>query len=223
MGGYDAAMKIILAHCREAALEFFLGLHVEESEILELPQETASVRRSDFPIRVRASDGRVFIVLLEVQSRWEPNVPLRLLERRRDIMMESYAYELIKKEGYKEGVRLGIEQGLRQGIEQGLQQGTLEATREHIMETSVWKAVSWLSQRHPRVPPGTARRVVKVSRPCVYALLKEVTHVSQRMHVHTRYHYRLGRTHVQRGQSHEGERHSHPARPEKRPACWCAQ
>ena len=250
MGGYDAAMKVILAHCREAALEFFLGLHVEESEILELPQETASVRRSDFPIRVRASDGRVFIVLLEVQSRWEPNVPLRLLEydaryrlktglsvlpvvmlltpggsvvesfedggiryrfqvislaamdaqkvlewgnpclmpfvglmrggsqifqraeeavygsslgrsdkadlltgmallsglvdkdlprrlleRRRDIMMESYAYELIKKEGYEEGIRSGIEQGLQQGIEQGLQQGTLEATREHILET----------------------------------------------------------------------------------------
>jgi predicted transposase YdaD len=242
MGGCDAAMKVILAHCRQAALEFFLGLDVAESEILELPQETASVRRSDFPIRIRLADGRVFIVLLEVQSRWEPQVPLRLLEydaryrlktglsvlpvvmlltpsgnvvehfedeglryrfrvislaamdaqrvlelgnpclmpfvglmrggaeifqmaeeaiyesslghsdkadlltgmallsglvhkdlprrlleRRRDIMMESYAYELIKKEGYEEGVR--------SGIQEGIQQGTLEATREHILET----------------------------------------------------------------------------------------
>ncbi|MBC7359662.1 MAG: hypothetical protein H5U10_14110 [Desulfacinum sp.] len=242
MGSYDAAMKVILAHCREAALEFFLGLEVEESEILELPQETASVRRSDFPIRVRTDDGRVFIVLLEVQSRWEPQVPLRLLEydaryrlktglsvlpvvmlltpsgsvvesfedeglryrfrvislaamdaqqvvergnpclmpfvglmrggpevfqmaeeaiygsglgrsdkadlltgmallsglldkdlprklleRRRDIMMESYAYELIKKEGYEEG--------LRSGVQQGIQQGTLHALRELILET----------------------------------------------------------------------------------------
>jgi len=32
MGSYDAAIKVILAHCREAALEFFLGLDVAESE-----------------------------------------------------------------------------------------------------------------------------------------------------------------------------------------------
>ncbi|MEJ5349871.1 MAG: Yae1 family protein [Desulfosoma sp.] len=270
MGGYDAAVKVVLSHCRQAALEYFLGLDVAESELLELPQETATVRRSDFPIRVHTSDGRVFIVLLEVQSRWEPQVPLKLLEydvryrlktgltvypavmllvpsgnvvesfendfihyrfrvislaamdarkvlesgnpclmpfvglmrggsevfqmaeeviyesqlkrsdkadlltgmallsglvdkdlprklldRRRDIMTESYAYELIKKEGYEEGLRSGIErgrqegleqglekglekgleQGLERGLEQGMQQGTLEATREHIIET----------------------------------------------------------------------------------------
>ncbi len=80
MGVCDAAVKVILAHCRQAALEYFLGLDVTDSELLELPQETASVRRSDFPIRVQTSDGRVFIVLLEVQSRWEPQMPLRLLE-----------------------------------------------------------------------------------------------------------------------------------------------
>jgi hypothetical protein len=80
MGSYDAAVKVILGHCRQAALEHFLGLQVEESEFLELPQETATVRLSDFPIRVRTRDGSVFVVLLEVQSRWEPDLPLRLLE-----------------------------------------------------------------------------------------------------------------------------------------------
>uniref|UniRef100_A0A832EBV4 Transposase (putative) YhgA-like domain-containing protein n=1 Tax=Desulfacinum infernum TaxID=35837 RepID=A0A832EBV4_9BACT len=80
MGSYDAAVKVILSHCRQAALEYFLGLEVVESEVMELPQETASLRRSDFPIRVRTPEGRVFIVLLEVQSRWEPELPLRLLE-----------------------------------------------------------------------------------------------------------------------------------------------
>lgn len=80
MGSYDAAVKVILGYCRQAALEYFLGLQVKESEFLELPQETATVRRSDFPIRVRTHDDRVFVVLLEVQSRWEPDVPLRLLE-----------------------------------------------------------------------------------------------------------------------------------------------
>ncbi|WP_448383570.1 hypothetical protein [Desulfosoma sp.] len=80
MGSYDAAVKVILSHCRQAALEYFLALEVVESEIMELPQETASLRRSDFPIRVRTPEGRLFIVLLEVQSRWEAELPLRLLE-----------------------------------------------------------------------------------------------------------------------------------------------
>jgi len=238
MGAYDIAVKVILSHCRETALEYFLNLPVQWSEILELPQETPSVRRADFPIRVRTTDGEDLVVLLEVQSQWEPEVPLRLLEydaryrlktglsvvpavmllrhapsaldhfqdrylsyrfhllslatldardivatgkpclmpfvglmkggakllgdaenilyqsdlsrsqkadlltgmallaglvspefprklfeRRKDIMMESAAYEMIKKEGYEEGIQRGLEQGLQQGLEKGLQQG----------------------------------------------------------------------------------------------------
>jgi hypothetical protein len=80
MASYDAAVKVILTHCRDAALNYFLNLPVVESDILELPQETATLRRSDFPMRVRTEDGRVFVVLLEVQSRWERDLPLRLLE-----------------------------------------------------------------------------------------------------------------------------------------------
>jgi len=88
MGSYDAAVKVILSHCRQAALEYFLGLEVVESEVMEVPQETASLWRSDFPIRVRTPEGRLFLVLLEVQSRWEND------------MRESVADEMIKKEGY---------------------------------------------------------------------------------------------------------------------------
>lgn len=54
-------------------------------------------------------------------------------------MMESYAYELMKKEGYEEGVR--------SGIEQGLQQRTLEASREHILETSDLARIGLLMPR----------------------------------------------------------------------------
>ncbi|WP_448383464.1 hypothetical protein [Desulfosoma sp.] len=89
MGSYDAAVKVILSHCRQAALEYFLGLEVVESEIVEFPQETASLRRSDFPIRVRTPEGRLFIVLLEVQSRWEPELPLRLFGIRRTVSPEN--------------------------------------------------------------------------------------------------------------------------------------
>jgi len=248
MGSYDAAMKVILSHCRQAALEYFLGLELEDSEILEIAQETASLRRSDVPVRVRTRDGRVFVVLLEVQSRWKSDVPLRLLEydvrhrlhtglsvlpvvllltpsanvvecfedggiryrfqvlsfaamdaqkvvelgnpclmpfvglmrggkdhfdraeqilydsglerqhkadlltgmallsglvstdlpqkllsKRKDIMRESAAYELIKKEGFEEGLQEGMERGLRQGMERGLRQGFVQSARRLLL------------------------------------------------------------------------------------------
>jgi len=60
MGSYDAAVKVILSRCRQAALEYFLVLEVVESEVMEWPQETASLRRSDFPIRVRTPGGTSF-------------------------------------------------------------------------------------------------------------------------------------------------------------------
>ena len=39
-----------------------------------------SLRRSDMPVPVRTRDGRVFVVLLAVQSRREADAPLRLSE-----------------------------------------------------------------------------------------------------------------------------------------------
>ena len=41
-------------------------------------------------------------------------------------MIESAAYEIIKKEGFEEG--------LKQGLQQGLQQGLLEEAREMVLE-----------------------------------------------------------------------------------------
>jgi|GEM_PF-2629375 len=34
MGSHDAAMKVILSHFRQVALEYFLGLELEDSESL---------------------------------------------------------------------------------------------------------------------------------------------------------------------------------------------
>jgi hypothetical protein len=277
MASYDAAVKVILTHCREAALHYFLNLQVVESDILELPQETTTLRRSDFPMRVRTEDGRVFVVLLEVQSRWERDVPLRLLEydvryrlktglsvlpavllltpggavvecledgglryafrvislaaldagdvlrtgdpclypfiplmkggldifdeaeraiadrlpagrdradlltgmallsgliskelpqkllsRRRDIMMESAAYEMIKKEGYDEG--------LQQGIQQGVQQGMLEDAREMVLEA--------LAERFGVIPAELEKCVLAMdSRRQLKELLRQVLRV----------------------------------------------
>jgi hypothetical protein len=80
---YDIASKVLMERCREEILRRFLGITVLESTILEeLPQETVSVKRSDFPILVTNEDGRRQLVLLEIQTRWERQFPLRLLDYR---------------------------------------------------------------------------------------------------------------------------------------------
>lgn len=80
MGATDIAAKVVMGHCREAALEFFLGLDVQEASLLDLPQETATLRRTDYPFQILDSQGRSRIVLLEFQVEWRANLPLRLLE-----------------------------------------------------------------------------------------------------------------------------------------------
>ena len=45
-----------------------------------------------------------------------------LLSRRRDIMIESVAYEIIKEEGIREGIEKGMERGIVEGMEKGVRQ-----------------------------------------------------------------------------------------------------
>ena len=243
---YDIAAKVLLEKCREEILRRFLGLSVRESTLLEeLPQETVSLKRTDFPLLVTDETGSTRLVLLEIQSRWDRKIPLRLLEyrsrylikyggevlscvlllkssaasstcyedsevtfrfklipiyeqdarriieekvlcllpfvplmkhgegladradellyesalprgdkadmltvmtilsglvsrdlprlllsRRRDIMIESAAYDLIKEEGIREGLR----QGLEKGLEQGLEKGKLQEAQEAVLD-----------------------------------------------------------------------------------------
>ncbi len=246
---YDIALKELLRHCSRAILEHLVGLPVQESELLQVPQETTSVRRSDFPLRVVTADGEELLVLVELQARWERQLPLRLLEyrtrhmlredfdaltvvlllqpggrvqevyqdrevryqyrvvrvyeadarevvergpvcllplvplmrggealadeadrriyesdldrtaradmltvmailgglvsaelprrllqRRRDIMIESAAYELIKEEGRIEGLREGLERGRAEGLREGLEKGLEKGRREGLLE-----------------------------------------------------------------------------------------
>ena len=62
----------------------------------------------------------------------------KLIERRRDIMIESAAYEIIKKEGFEEGYHKGKEEGLKEGIlkgkEEGFKEGILKGIEEGIRE-----------------------------------------------------------------------------------------
>ncbi|GAB6162626.1 hypothetical protein JCM12298_17850 [Desulfothermus naphthae] len=39
-------------------------------------------------------------------------IPMKLIKRKRDIMIDSAAYEIIKREGFEEGIQQGLEQGI---------------------------------------------------------------------------------------------------------------
>ncbi len=49
-----------------------------------------------------------------------------LIERRRDMMMQSIGYELIKKEGLEEGYKKGLQEGIALGREEGIALGREE-------------------------------------------------------------------------------------------------
>ncbi len=46
-----------------------------------------------------------------------------LLKRRRDLMIQSFGYELIKQEGLEEGLEKGLKEGFKQGFQEGLEEG----------------------------------------------------------------------------------------------------
>jgi flagellar biosynthesis/type III secretory pathway protein FliH len=77
-------------------------------------------------------------------------------------MMESAAYEMIKKEGYDEG--------LQQGIQQGVQQGMLEDAREMVLEA--------LAERFGVIPADLEKCVLAMdSRRQLKELLRQVLRV----------------------------------------------
>ena len=80
---YDIALKELLRNCSRPILHRWLGIPVTDCTLIEeAPQETTSLRRSDFPLRVIDDQGRAMLVLIELQTRWQPQMPLRLLEYR---------------------------------------------------------------------------------------------------------------------------------------------
>ncbi len=93
---YDITAKVLIEKSHREILQHFLGLSVLESTLLKpLPQQTATLRSSDFPLLVTDARGQRSLVVLEVQSEWEWEVPFRLLEYRcRHILRERLAEAL---------------------------------------------------------------------------------------------------------------------------------
>ena len=80
---YDVAAKVLIDICRDEILRRFLHLNVGQSTLIDaLPQETVSVKRSDFPMKVVDPEGGQTLVILEIQTQWHAQVPLHLLDYR---------------------------------------------------------------------------------------------------------------------------------------------
>ena len=78
---YDVASKRLADLGVESLLSRFLQIEVEDSQLIEeLPQETATLRSSDFPILVKDKSKNELIVLLEFQTWWKSDLPLRVGE-----------------------------------------------------------------------------------------------------------------------------------------------
>ncbi len=83
MQQYDIATKVLMESCRDEIIRHLLELPVRESVLLEpLPQETASLKRSDFPVMMTDKKGQKSLVIIEVQTEWKRSIPLNLIDYR---------------------------------------------------------------------------------------------------------------------------------------------
>jgi len=73
-------------------------------------------------------------------------LPQDILSRRRDIMIESAAYDIIKQDG--------LQQGIQQGIQQGLQEGKLFASKEALFDV--------LMERFDRIPSSIIQAIDRI-------------------------------------------------------------
>lgn len=89
MHHYDIAGKILINACRDEIIGRFVGINVRESSLIEvLPQETVSLKRSDYPVLVTDDKGITKLVILELQTEWNRKVPLNLLDYRTRYLLE---------------------------------------------------------------------------------------------------------------------------------------
>ncbi|MBF0549264.1 MAG: hypothetical protein HQK60_01895 [Deltaproteobacteria bacterium] len=80
---YDVSTKILIAKCGREIIHRLIGIRLTDDDVLEeLPQETVSLKRADAVIMVTDKTGNRRIVLIEIQTAWDRDVPLRLLDYR---------------------------------------------------------------------------------------------------------------------------------------------
>jgi len=78
---YDIAAKAIVSMAKEAILKRFLGIDFKDIKLIEeIAEETVSLKRSDFPIKIVRNNGEEQIILIEIQTVFSKEFVLRLLD-----------------------------------------------------------------------------------------------------------------------------------------------
>jgi flagellar biosynthesis/type III secretory pathway protein FliH len=77
-------------------------------------------------------------------------MPLNLIARRKDMIMESAAYGIIKQDGIVEGIEIGLQKGIQQGVEQGKKEGKKEGIEKGELIGKIQMAERFL--KHPITP-----------------------------------------------------------------------
>jgi hypothetical protein len=93
---------------KEAEVELLPFVPAMEGGSEVIWEAEKKIYESDLPLEDRADLLTALAIFAGLRSK---ELTRKLVERRRDIMIESYAYEIIKQEGIEEGIRQGIEQG----------------------------------------------------------------------------------------------------------------
>ncbi|WP_022854073.1 RpnC/YadD family protein [Thermodesulfatator atlanticus] len=118
---YEVSAAEVLEKGPECLLPFLPLFKDGENFIDEAEQK---IYQADIPRQSKADLLTGMAILGGLVSQ---EIPLKLIQRRRDLMIQSAAYEIIKREGYEEGLKEGIQKGIEQGMQQGIRQGLLEA------------------------------------------------------------------------------------------------
>jgi len=81
MQQYDIITKALMEQSAKPMLAQFLGIRATDVELIEeLPQETVSVKRSDYVLRITGRRRKQSIIIWEFLSEWRKDVPLNLLD-----------------------------------------------------------------------------------------------------------------------------------------------
>ena len=86
----------------------------------------------------------------------------QLVERRRDIMIQSYGYDIIKEEGLAEGRQEGLQKGMAQGMAQGIKQGMKQGMKQGQMKRARKAICDVLEARFELVPVAVLSAIKEI-------------------------------------------------------------
>ena len=96
MQQYDIAAKVLMESCSGELIRYFLGIDFLTSTLIEaLPQETVSLKRSDYPVLITDHNGVKRLVIIEIQTAWDRTVPLDLLDYRTRYLISHPVAEVV--------------------------------------------------------------------------------------------------------------------------------